>query len=262
MGFVKTDAEIAAIESRLRNPQFLDARVLQFEFETDFDLVRSLLPEPMVAVGGPEVLVRLGDYQSNCVGGFSGAGVYLPASFEDVIGVYVVTMFMDTDAAVIFGRETFGEPKKLADVTFSRSRHEVSASVRRHGVELITAHAVLGEDSGPANSTSWAYNVKSMTAADGLGLESDAILTQTRFETTLTSNYQGKGSIVLRSTIHDPLGDLVVRHLKRVRHFEGDHLTFAKSVATIPAATFLPFAYGRNDDWSAPFPSGVAAHVQ
>lgn len=258
MGFVKTKAEIEAIEGRLRNPQFLDARVLQFQYETDPDLVRELLPPPLVATDRPEVLVRVGQYKSNCVGDFSGAGIYLPARFEDVTGVYVVTMFMDTDTSVIFGRETFGEPKKMADVRFSHGARTVSASVRRHGIELISANAELGEDSGPANSTSWAFNVKSWTAADGVGLEGDAVLTQTRFETTLSTNQTCDGALTLRSTVHDPLGDLTLERLKRVNYFEGDHSTFAKAVATIPAATFLPFAYGRSDDWSAPFPSAFA----
>lgn len=258
MSFVKTSAEVEAIEARLRNPQFLDARVLQFQYETNRDVVRALLPPPLDMTDHPEVLVRIGQYKSNCVGDFSGAGIYLPARFEDVVGVYVVTMFMDTDAAVIFGRETFGEPKKLADVRFSHGSRSVSASVRRHGVELISASAELGSDSGPVNLTSWAFNVKSLLAADGVGLEGDAILTQTRFETTLRVNETCEGSLSLRSTVHDPLGDLAVGPLRKVGYFEGDHSTFAKAVATIPAATFLPFAYGRNDDWSASFPSAFA----
>ena len=258
MGFVKTKFEIEAIESRLRNPQFLDARVLQFRYETDVDLVRELLPPPLVTTDRPEVLVRIGQYRSNCVGDFSGAGIYLPARFEDVTGIYAVTMFMDTDAAVNFGRETFGEPKKLADVRFKHGARTVSASVRRHGIELIAANAELGEDSGAASLTSWAFNVKSWTAADGIGLECDAILTQTRFETELRVNQGCDGSLTLRSTVHDPLGDLTLGRVNRVNYFEGDHSTFATSVAMIPAATFLPFAYGRNDDWSAPFPNAFA----
>ena len=240
MGFIKTKTEIEAIEERLRNPKFLDARVLQFQYETDEELVRALLPPPLVATDRPEVVVRIGQYKSNCVGDFSGAGVYLPARFEDVTGV-------------------FGEPKKLADVRFSHGADTVSASIRRHGVELLSANAALGEDSGPASSTSWAFNVKSLLAADGSGLEGDAILTQTRFETTLTTSQTCEGSLTLRSSVHDPLGEITLKRLKRVNYFEGDHSTFAQAVATIPAATFLPFAYGRNDDWSAAFPSAFAA---
>ncbi|MFI5035486.1 MAG: acetoacetate decarboxylase family protein [Acidimicrobiales bacterium] len=257
MGFVKTSAEIAAIESRLRNPQFLDARVLQIQFETNAGFARSLVPPPLEATDPLDVLVRIGQYRSNCVGDFAGAGIYLPARFGDVTGVYVLTMFMDTDAAVIFGRETFGEPKKLASVNFSYGSRSVSASVRRHGVELISAAADLGVDAGPVSSTSYAFNVKSWTAADGEGLEADAVLTQTRFETRLRVNQVCEGSIALRSTVHDPLGELVIKRVKRVNYYEGDHSTFAKAVATIPAATFLPYAYGRNDDWSAAFPRPV-----
>jgi acetoacetate decarboxylase len=261
MGFVKTHQEIEAIESRLRNPQFFNAKVLQVQYETHPEVVRALLPPPLAPVDSPTIYVRIGSYDSNCVGEFSGAGVYILAQFEGTVGVYAIAMYMNTDAAVIFGRETFGEPKKMADIQFSHSPKSVSGTITRHGVELISASADVNGDLGGGLSNSWAYNIKCWPSADGFGLEGDALLTATKFETTLRTNQSCSGSMELGCTVHDPLSDIPVVKLLQVNFFEGDHSTSSQVVATIPTDVFLPYAYGRNDDWSADFPSPISSAV-
>jgi acetoacetate decarboxylase len=261
MGFLKTHKEIQAIESRIRNPQFFDAKVLQVQYETYPEVVRSLLPPPLAPVESPTIFVRIGTYNSNCVGQFSGAGVYISAQLEGTVGVYVIGMYMDTDAAVIFGRETFGEPKKLADVRFSHTPQGVSGAITRHGVELIRVDAEVESDLGGGLRNSTAYNIKCWPSADGFGLQGDALLTATKFETTLRTNQACKGSLELGSTIHDPLSDLPITELIQVNYFEGDHSTSSRVVASIPADTFLPYAYGRNDDWSATFPAPTSTAI-
>ena len=253
MGFVKTPSEIRAIEARLKNPQFLNARVVQVQFDSEPDFIHSVLPLPLEPTDTPTIFARIGRWQSNCVGDFAGAGIYVSARHGDTVGVYVLAMYMDSDSAVIFGRETFGEPKKMAEVHFEKSPRTVAGSIVRHGVELIAISAELGDDLGMSQGTSWAFNIKSWTAANGVGLEGDALLTATRFDSTLTTNIACAGTLRLASTVHDPLGDITVKRINQVRYYEGDHSTASKVVAQIPADTFLPYAYGRNDDWSAAF---------
>jgi acetoacetate decarboxylase len=253
VGFVKTPSEIQAIEARLKNPQFLNARVVQVQFESDPNFIRAVLPPPLGPTDSPMIFARIGRWQSNCVGNFGGAGIYLSARHGDTIGVYVLAMYMDSDSAVIFGRETFGEPKKMATVHFEQDPGTVAGSIVRHGVELIGIDATPGKDQGTGQGISWAFNVKSWTAANGVGLEGDALLTATQFDTVLTKNISCDGSLRLNSTIHDPLGDVPITRIHQVRYYEGDHSTASKVVARIPSDTFLPYAYGRNDDWSASF---------
>ena len=50
-----------------------------------------------------------------------GAGTFaVQATHEGTIGNYPLVMPMTTEQSVIGGRETFGEPKKLAEVTLDR----------------------------------------------------------------------------------------------------------------------------------------------
>jgi acetoacetate decarboxylase len=165
-----------------------------------------------------------------------------------------LAMYMDSDSAVMFGRDTFGEPKKLASVRLSHTSRRVAGSIVRHGVELFAADVSLENDDGPVKSTSWAFNVKSWPSADGTGLQSDALLTATKFDTELWTNWSGAGTLRFGSTAHDPLGEIPIVRILQAGYYEGDHSTSSQVVAIIPALTFLPYAYGRDDDWSADFP--------
>ena len=85
----------------------------------------------------------------------------------------------------------------------------------------------------------------------GKGLEEDAILTRAKFDVHATASLEGAGSVVLRGTVHDPLDELPVRSVIKASYMECDLIGKCEAVATTPADVFLPFHYGRHDDWSA-----------
>jgi len=76
--------------------------------------------------------------RSNCVGPFNGAGVNVACTYEGQDGVYCLAMPMSTDTAVIFGRELYAEPKKLADIELDqRPGGHVRGTVTRRGITII-----------------------------------------------------------------------------------------------------------------------------
>ena len=83
------------------------------------------------------------------------------------------------------------------------------------------------------------------------GLEEDAILTRAKFDVHATASLMGAGSVVLRGTVHDPLDEIPVRSVTRATYTECDLIGKCEAVATTPANVFLPYHYGRHDDWSA-----------
>ena len=115
MRFVKTQDEVAKIQAIYSRPQFMAARSLTVVFETKPEALQALLPpplEPTAEAIGSAWVGEIGN--SNCVGPFLGAAVYVRARFQDIVGNYCVTMPMSTPQAVSFGRELYGEPSKLA----------------------------------------------------------------------------------------------------------------------------------------------------
>jgi hypothetical protein len=97
------------------------------------------------------------------------------------------------------------------------------------------------------------FNYKVSLAPDGIGLASDPILTLARLEMNMSRRRVGKASLVLHGTTHDPLDAIPIREILNAQLIEADFHASARALATVPAAEFLPYAYGRLPDWSVFF---------
>lgn len=237
------------MQEAMSAPRFVNAEMLSITFETDVDYLKSILPPPLELTDST-VRAMVGRWQSNCVGDFEGGALYLPARHQGVEGEYVLAMYMSSDAAIIYGRELFGEPKKQGTTRLHRGRQRMIGQIERHGVIIIDLEAELLIDRGPSSTTGANFNIKATPSCTGVGLESDAVLTLAEFDVTLTSEWSGTGSVRLASNPLDPIGDIPVGDVREAIYQEGELLPQTRMVASIPATSFLPYAYGRLDDWS------------
>ena len=251
MGYVKTPQEVAAIAELLSRPLFSAEQRLSVQFRTDPAVLRSLLPPPLEPDDEPIATATVGQWRSNFLGDMFGGSIYLAARHGDVAGAYVLSMFHDTEAPIQFGRELFGEPKKLARAALERDGRSVHGWVERNGVRLIEVRAEIGEDLGPTVTDRSTFNVKARTAADGRGLQEDAILTRTQFHSIVHTRMTGPGEVTLRSTVHDPLADLPVLEVLSATYSSEDSHARCAAVAVIPADVFLPYHLGRLDDYAS-----------
>jgi hypothetical protein len=60
-----------------------------------------------------------------------------------------------------------------------------------------------------------------------------------------------RAAMILRGSVHDPLEQIPVAALTRASYLEAELVASCEAVATTPAAVFVPYHHGRNDDWSA-----------
>lgn len=251
MGFVKSPAEISQIEAALSAPRFVNGQMVSVDFLTDPETVRRVLPPPLTPADEPRVTAMVGRWQSNCVGDFFGGAIYVAARHGQVEGDYVLAMYMDNDMPLIYGRDLFGEPKKLAQSNLFRRGDSFHAWIERGGVRLIELHVDAPTDLGSGEADGINFNFKARPAANGVGLEEDAILTEARFHNVIRTAREGTGAVRLRGTVHDPLNELEVQSTVRGAYFEGDLIAECEAVASVDADEFLPYHYGRMDDWSA-----------
>jgi acetoacetate decarboxylase len=250
MGFVKTPEEISRIEHALRFPRFVNGEMLAVDFLTEPEFVAAVLPPPLEPAQTPRVTAMVGRWQSNCVGDFYGGAIYVAAHHDGVNGDYVLAMFMDGDVPMIYGRDLFGEPKKLARSGLHRRGDHFSGWVERGGERLIELRADVPEDLGSSEAEGVNFNFKARPAANGVGLQEDAILTRANFQASIRSARVGSGSVVLRGTAHDPLDEIPIVSVLGGRFSECDLIAHCESVATVPAEVFAPYHHGRHDDWS------------
>jgi acetoacetate decarboxylase len=251
MGFVRTAEELERIGRILGEPRFVGGRQLKVEFLTDRALLARLLPPPLQPAAEPLVAVTIGQWHSNGFGDFAGGSIYLSASYAGVSGGYALAMWMDREPPLVFGREVFGEPKKLAAVRLERRDECRVASLERNGTRLLALRGVMTRMPEPVEQTRIAFNYRSRTAPDGVGLDGPAVLTRATFTETVRLREEGAGMVELRGTAHDPLEELEVMSVVGATYTEQDIAGRCEAIASVEAEEFLPYHHGRSDDWLA-----------
>ncbi|MEU6643607.1 acetoacetate decarboxylase family protein [Saccharomonospora sp. NPDC046836] len=251
MGFVRTQKEIREIEAALAAPEFVHGEQLLVRFRTSEETYRRLLPPPLEPLDDPLCVAAIGRWQGSCVGDYAGGSVSLSAAHQGDAGGFAVAMWMNTEASVMFGRDVFGEPKKLAESGLARDGERAHAWIDRHGVRLVELMCTVDIEEDPASIDRLAFNYRSRTAANGIGLEGPAVLTRTVFSTTIHERRRGPGSVRFSSTVHDPLGEIPVLEVLDAEYQRHDIRAACTVADEVAAEDFLPYHHGRADDWRA-----------
>ena len=245
---------IARIQAINSNPAFLASTSLSVTFLSDPDVIGELLPPPLEAAE-PRVTISVYEFaESNCVGPFSGASVSLACRYDGNDGSYCLAMPRSTDAAVVFGREHYGEPTKLASCHVEQRGHFAHGTVARHGVTYIELAGVFDEPlsaSGRA-TVSQHYSFKFLPEASGEGLAFDPQLVRVTHRALTHQLTRGSGTVILRESRHDPVIDIPVLEVEGATFSHGETRTSGEVVATVPAEAFLPWAFGKHDDTRQP----------
>ncbi len=248
MRFVKTPDEVRDIQAIYARPQFLGVRSLTVLFETTPEAVQALLPpplEPTVEAVGTAWVGEVGN--SNCVGPFRGAALYVRARYGDLVGDYCVTMPMSTDAAVTFGRELYGEPKRLAKIVFERQGEHVWGSAERNNIRYLS---LRGRMEGPGHAgrhQTSTFHFKYLPSPDGSGFDHPPLLVHVTTEINVQSAQRGRGELVLRDSPHDPVADIPVTQVIAAVYTEGVSYTSGKVLCEVDPEAFLAYAFGNMD---------------
>jgi acetoacetate decarboxylase len=252
MGFVKTREEIQRIQEALCEPRFFSAQMISVQYRTRPEIVRRVLPPGLEPTDTPLVTAMVGRWgRSNCVHAFAGGALYVQARHGQYVGDYCLAMPMSTDAAIIFGRELFGEPKKQAMTTFERKGNRLRGKCVRYGKPILSIDATMDTRENVTEGGFVNFHYKFLPSADGRGLQWDPALVMATFQTKVTLSEKGRAKLTLGNTVHDPLGEIEIVEIVSASYVEGDITSRCQTLASIKAEDFLPYAYGKVDDWSA-----------
>jgi acetoacetate decarboxylase len=252
MGFVKTPEEIERIQQALSRVQFTGGEAVAVSFLTDPEVVAELLPPGLEPAAQPRMGASVCRFSGGSCGAFNGGTVNIAARHGDIEGTYSLAMYMDADAALLFGRGLYGEPKKGATVSWQHDGNHLRAAMSRGGIDVVSLDVELeGEltavDGGPRIID---FNYKSSLAPDGVGLAGDAILVETELTGTASAQ-RGTGTVTLQGNVHDPLHEIPVRKVLGANYMTCDLVAIARELARVPGDDFLPYAYGQFPDWAA-----------
>jgi len=186
-----------------------------------------------------------------------GAGtVAVLCRHEDVEGDYALVMPMTTEQSVVGGRETFGEPKKLATIDLSIDGDpiigsRVNAWYERMGVRFVEVDGRIAGDLEPTpDRTRTSFYIKFLPAVGGKGFDGEPQLVYCRREETTRSLKRVEGEILLRESRFDPVADLPVRNIRSIELAERSSIQTGEVVTAVPADWVTPFVHQRYDDLS------------
>ncbi|HEX3706462.1 MAG TPA: acetoacetate decarboxylase family protein [Mycobacteriales bacterium] len=228
------------------------ATTLVATYETDPEAIAAVLPPPLSPPTEP--LVRLTIATVDLGRGYPvfGAGTFaVHARHEDVDGDYALVMPMTTEQAVVGGRETFGEPKKLADIGLSREGDDVRGFFTRMGTTFaeITGR-VTGEVEPSPDRTRTSFYLKFLPSPTGKGFDGEPMLVHCRRDEKTRTMWNVDGEVILRESRFDPVADLPVLKLRSIELAERSSIQTGEVVTTVPADWVAPFVHQRYDDLS------------
>jgi acetoacetate decarboxylase len=233
------------------------ATTLVAVYETDPEVVAAVLPPPLTPLDEPLVRVTIATVDVGRGYPVFGAGtVAVLCRHEQVEGDYALVMPMTTEQSVIGGRETFGEPKKLAaiDLTVDGAAGAgagVNGCFERMGTRFVEIDGRITADLEPTpDRTRTSFYIKFLPAVGGKGFDGEPQLVYCRREETTRSLKQVEGEIILRESRFDPVADLPVRAIRSIELAERSSIQTGEVVMAVPADWVTPFVHQRYDDLS------------
>lgn len=229
-------------------------------WETKPEIVEHILPPPLKPVSRPIVMAFIANYPSTNQGlpYFEGA-LTLRCEFKGEMGNYYLAMPVTDDRAMFGGREIFGFPKKIANVHLERNDKKVYAYSERVGVKNVEIKANLtGKFSDPETSkiikelgllpgrkkNTVNYNFKCFPAPNKEGFDYNPWLVKQETVVSAKSMEMGEAEITLKSTIHDPWGEIEIVKVLGALYLKTDNTMLPGEVlAEVNPEEFLPYSY-------------------
>ena len=249
-------------------PEFKKAEMLTATFETDPDIVKSILPGPLVPAGDNTALAYVAKFQETnfgCV--YNEGALFLNCMYKGERGGYCLSMPVDDDMALIGGRETYGYPKKIADsITLEHDGDYVIGRVARKGTEIIRIECQLSENAPEDYFSKQGSLVKDWDGVACIkvisflfkyfqspGGNSFDYLPRLIREPVLFRSKKtprtGAGTLQLGATIYDPLSEITVNKVTGITHgiFDNTMLPGRVVARVWNPLRFLKHAFFKND---------------
>ncbi len=228
------------------------ATTLVATYLTDPDSLAAVVPPPLRPPDEPLVRVTVATVDVGRGYPVFGAGTFaVHARHEEIAGDYALVMPMTSEQAVIGGRETFGEPKKLADVALERDGDRVRGAFTRMGVTFVEiSGAIELETQSAPERTRTSFYLKFLPSPTGKGFDGDPLLVHVQRRERTRRQWKVEGTVLLRESRFDPVADLPVLEVRDIELAERSSLQTGEVVGSVPADWVAPFAHQRYDDLS------------
>ena len=207
--------------------RFINREYLIITYETDMDLLRQVVPEPL-EVTEPLVkyeFIRMPD--SSGFGDYTESGQVIPVRFKGKAGNYVHSMYLDCEPPIAAGREIWGFPKTLAHPTLQVNGDVLVGQLHYQGVRValgtmgykhkaIDLKKVEKEFSETPN-----YLLKIIPHVDGTARICE-LVSHSLTEVNVKGAWEGPAELDLVAHVMAPVANLPVRRIVSAVHIVSD----------------------------------------
>ncbi len=209
--------------------RFIDREYLVITYETDPDVIRAQLPEPLEPGERPLVAyeyIKMPD--SSGFGSYTESGVVIPARFQGQDVGFVSQMYLNDDPPNAAGREIWGFPKKYAHPKLEVVKDTLTGTLHYAG-QLVSVgtmaykHDSMALDGGKtaAALAKTQVNLKIIPGVDGKPALCQ-LVAYNLTEITVKGAWSGPGRLHLVPHVNAPVADLPVRRVVGAQHFIAD----------------------------------------
>jgi acetoacetate decarboxylase len=138
--------------------RFVDREYMIITYESDAEAIRQAVPEPLEPDGSGTVLyefIRMPD--STGFGDYTETGVVIPCTYKGEAVNFVAQMYLNCEPPISGGREIWGFPKKLAEVSLTVNRDTLSGRLDYAGQPVALASMAYKHDAICQDNDGLAY---------------------------------------------------------------------------------------------------------
>jgi acetoacetate decarboxylase len=221
-------------------------------YETDPDALAAVLPPFLAPSDRPLVRVSVASVDvGRGLPPFVAGTFAVQAIHDGNVGNYPLLMPMTTEQAVIGGRETFGEPKKLGEVRLEVDGDNVHGWFARMGYHFVDIAGTRGAELElPEPSRRTDFYLKFLLDPSGKGFDSDPALVYCHREEKTRKLWAVDGELTLSESPLDPVADLPVRNVVSIELGERSSVQSGEIKGTVSPDDVLPYVHQRYDDLS------------
>jgi acetoacetate decarboxylase len=209
--------------------RFIDREYMVITYESDPELIRAQLPEPLMPADQPLVhyeWIKMPD--SSGFGSYTESGLVIPCTFKGEEVNFVSQMYLDDDPPIAAGREIWGFPKKYAHPRLEIVKDTLTGTLEYAGQPVAMGTMGYKAESMAGNGTATTatlsktqVNLKIIPSIDG-GQAICQLVALNLTDITVKGSWRGPGRLHLIPHVNAPVADLPVKKIVGAHHFIAD----------------------------------------
>ncbi len=207
---------------------YINARLFLAMFNPPEETIQDLLPVPLRPSQMPLAALMFGEMPCKETGTFMESGLLVqcvfdnPETKEEEVGVYFAYNYVNTDTAQAAGREIWGYPRKLANISLNWRKDTITGKVVRDKTTIYKASCKM-EDEGAWIDSGPNINAKVIPSPSGEGYDT-AVLTAAYLEYTIKNGRSGDLKIEIQGGPRDDFSPVKIDTPMIGQYFDCDML--------------------------------------